>query len=131
VCVGGGAWHMHVTHLIRTRTAPLQYVCRIFIFIYTCCHNVLICSPQELCVNCSSITVVIAMCCLQHLPSIVHSGWTDTCCLSSSCGYLVTGGLISLGCDVEYRIIVGLISDRWMFCAYYWGSGWEWVGQEN
>ena len=26
VCVwrGGRAWHVHVTHLIRTRTAPLQ-----------------------------------------------------------------------------------------------------------
>ena len=111
VCVywGGRAWHVHVTHLIRTRTAPLQYVCWIFIFIYTWGHNLLICSPQELCVSYSSITVVTAMCCLQQLPSIVQYGWTDRCCLSSHGGSLVTSGLISLGCYVEYNTIVGLI----------------------
>ena len=131
VCMWGVAWHVHVTHLIRTKTAALQYVCRIFIFICTLGHNLLICSPQERCVNYSSITVVIDMCCLQQLPSIVQSGWTDRCYLPSRGGYLVTSGLIILGCYVEYNITVGLMSDRWMFSAHYLGNGWEWIGQEK
>jgi hypothetical protein len=111
---------VRVTHLIKTKTAPLQYVCQTFIFIYTWGHNLLICSPQELCIIHSSITVVIAMCCLQQLPSIVQSGWTDRCCLCSRGGCLVTSGLISLGCYVEYNVIVGLNQTDGCFLHIVW-----------